>query len=64
MDINGVVASISASTQTRTLDAIQLAVLRKAMDIQAQNALQLVQAATQTTASSSPELGSQVDVFA
>ena len=38
MDIANVAASVSAAQQTRTGDAVALSVLRKSLDIQAQNA--------------------------
>jgi hypothetical protein len=43
---------------------VQLAVLKKAMDIQAQGAMQLIQAAAQVIPNNPPNLGNQVDVFA
>ena len=43
---------------------MQLAVLKKAIDIEAQGAMQLVQAAVQATPTNPPNLGNSVDVFA
>jgi hypothetical protein len=51
-------------SQARTEGAVQLAVLKKAMDIQAQGAMQLIQAAAQVIPNNPPHLGNQVDVFA
>lgn len=50
--------------QAETADAIQLAVLKKALDIQGQGALQLLQAATQMSYNNPASLGNGVDVFA
>jgi len=64
MDVGGIAAIATGMTQARTADAVQLAVLKKAMDIQAQGAMQLVQAASQVTTSNLPNIGTQVDTFA
>ncbi len=50
--------------QVRLYDAVQIAVLKKAMDIEAQGAMQLVQAASQVIKSNPPNLGNQIDTFA
>ena len=44
MDITSIAAAASANSASRTQDAVQLSVLKKAIDIQAQGALALVQA--------------------
>jgi hypothetical protein len=64
MDISGIALAATEISQARTANAVQLAVLKEAMDIQAQAALQLVQAASQVMRSNPPNLGNQVDVFA
>ena len=64
MDTIGIAALASDMSQTRIQGAVQLAVLKKAMDIEAQGAMQLVAAAVQAMPSTPPNLGNQVDVFA
>jgi len=64
MDTVSIAALASDMSQARTENAVQLAVLKKAMDIEAQGAMQLVQAAVQATPNNPPNLGNQVDVFA
>lgn len=59
MDMNGLSSLSSALSQAQTGDAVGIAVLKKAMDIQAQSAMQLIQAA-QT--SNPAHLGQSVDV--
>ena len=44
--------------------ALQVAVLKKALDIQAQGALQLIEAASQVIPSNPPHLGNSVDTVA
>ena len=48
----------------KTGDAIAVAVLRKTLDIQAQSAMQLIQALPQPTTSNPPNLGNAVNTFA
>jgi len=64
MDTVSIAALASDMSQVRTENAVQLAVLKKAMDIEAQGAMQLVQAAVEAVPSNPPNLGNQVDVFA
>lgn len=65
MDTVSIAALASDLSQTRVQGAVQLAVLRKAMDIEAQGAMQLVQAAVQAAPPTNPpNLGNGVDVFA
>lgn len=61
MDIAAVGNMSSALSQARTGDAVAVLVMKKAMDIQAQTALQLLQALPQA-ASNPPNLGNSVDV--
>jgi hypothetical protein len=63
MDVTALASLATNVSQAKTGDAIQLAVLKKAMDLESQGAQQLVQAATQTTASNPPNLGNSVDLF-
>ena len=64
MDTIGIAALASDMSQTRIQGAVQLAVLKKAMDIEAQGAMQLVEAAVQAMPSNPPNLGKGVDTFA
>lgn len=64
MDAVSIATLASDMSQTRTQNAVQLAVLKKAIDIEAQGAMQLVQAAVQATPTNPPNLGNSVDVFA
>ncbi len=63
MDIASVSSLTTALSQTKTGDAVGTLVLKKAMDIQEQNALQLLQALPQV-ASNPPNLGNSIDVKA
>lgn len=60
MDIVGVASLSTALSQAQTGDAVSTLVLRKAMEIQAASALQLLQAVPQP--SNPPNLGQTVDV--
>jgi Putative motility protein len=51
-------------SQSRTAEAVQMAVLKKSMDLNLQAGAQLIQAATPVASRSPPHLGSQIDVFA
>jgi hypothetical protein len=51
-------------SQARTAEAVQITVLKKALDIQAQGALQLIQAASQVISTNPPNLGNQIDTMA
>jgi len=64
MDVSAVALAATQMSQAGTANAVQLAVLRKALDIQAQAALQLIDAASQVTRSNPPNLGNQIDTFA
>ncbi len=62
MDVSAIASTASEMTQAKTADAVQIALLKKAMDIEAQSALQLIQAASQ--ASNPPHLGNRLDTSA
>jgi len=64
MDVAGIAAVATEMAQARTGNAVQLAVLKKAMDVEAQGALQLIQAASQVITTSPPNLGTRIDTFA
>ncbi|MGB4066044.1 MAG: YjfB family protein [Azonexus sp.] len=61
MDVSSVGSLTSAMSPVEIRDAANTAVLKKAMDIQAQNAAQLLEALPQVT-SNPPNLGNAVDV--
>lgn len=67
MDVTGIAALATDMARTRTAQAVQLAVLKTAMNLEAQGALQLLQAAAQSTqggAGNPPQLGNRIDTFA
>lgn len=63
MDIAGVASLSTALSQAQTGDAVSTLVLKKAMEIQAQSALQLLQAVPQP-GNNPAHLGQNVDVTA
>lgn len=63
MDITGTAAAAASVAQAETADAVHIAVLKKALAIEGQSALQLVRAATQVSYSNPPNLGNGVDTF-
>ncbi len=66
MDVTGIAALATDMSQTRLASEVQMAVLKKAMNIESQGALQLIQAASQVIsgANNPPNLGNSVDSFA
>lgn len=62
MDVASIATLSSALAQAQTADAVATLVFRKALDLQAQSALQLLQAVP--AASNPPHLGNAVDVRA
>ncbi|MBV2233948.1 MAG: YjfB family protein [Sterolibacterium sp.] len=63
MDITNMASLASNVSQTEQTSQAQVAVLKKAMQIEAQSAAQLVQAAVQSAPSNPPNLGKHVDTF-
>ncbi len=63
MDTTALASLATQMATTTTQQAAQIAVLKKAMELQGQGAIQLVAAATQTT-SNPPHLGRNIDVVA
>lgn len=63
MDVSSISSASTALSQAQTGDAVATLVMKKAMDIQAQSALQLLQALPQV-ASNPPNLGNSIDVRA
>lgn len=64
MDIGSIGNVASVLSQAQTGDAVALAVFKKANDMQAQTAAQLIQALPQPTAGVTPSLGNNVNAFA
>lgn len=64
MDVSAIASMATEMSQARTTEALQVAVLKKALDIQAQGALQLIEAASQVIPSNPPHLGNSVDTVA
>ena len=61
MDVSSICSLSTALSQAQTGDAVSTLVLKKAMQIQEQNALQLLQALPQVS-NNPPNLGNSVDV--
>lgn len=63
MDVSTIGNLSSALAQGQTGDAVGIQVLKKAMQIEAQNASQLIEAAAQSAPTNNPpNLGNNVDV--
>lgn len=60
MDVSTIASVATGMSQAQTAQAVQLAVLKKAMDMEAQSALQLLQALP----ANPPHLGNNIDIFA
>lgn len=64
MDIASVGSVSAALSQAKTGDAVAITMLKKANDIQAQSAMQLIQALPQPAGNNPPNLGNSVNTFA
>lgn len=64
MEISSVSALTAGMGASGSPDIVQLTVLKKAMDIKAQSALQLIQAASNIIPSRPPHLGNSIDSVA
>jgi hypothetical protein len=66
MDVSAIATAATQMSQDRTALAVSTSILRKALDLQGQGALQLVLAATQSMPATSnpPNLGNSIDVLA
>lgn len=64
MDTSGISNMATSMSQARTAEAVQMAVLKKSMDIRAQSGMQLVQAAANAAPSNPPHLGNKIDTYA
>lgn len=60
MDVSAIASLATEMSQNQTAQAVQIAVLKKAMDIEAQSAMQLLEAVP----SNPPNLGNNVNLFA
>ncbi len=63
MDVTSIASLATDMSQARTASAVGVAVLKKAIDINAQNSLQLLQALPQIS-NNPANLGNKVDAFA
>lgn len=66
MDVAAIASAATAMSQVHTAEAISMTVLKKALDLQAQGAAQLIQAATQSLATynNPSHLGQYIDIVA
>lgn len=65
MDVSAIAGLATEMSQAKLATEVHYAVLRKAMDLQAQGAAQLVQAAVSAMkATNPPNLGNRLDTFA
>jgi hypothetical protein len=66
MDVNAIASVATQISQTGTVDAVSMSVLKKALGLEAQAAALLVQSAVQTIQATNnpPNLGNQVDTLA
>lgn len=64
MDASGIAALATSMNQDRTSETIQMTVLKKAMDINAQNGLQLIQSTARVVPNNPHHLGNQIDITA
>lgn len=64
MDISSASNVSAALSQANTADAVAIMVLKKALALQAQSALQLIQALPQPATNSPPNLGNGINTFA
>jgi hypothetical protein len=64
MEIGNVGSVSAALSQAQTGDAVAIMVLKKANDIQAQSAMQLIQALPQPAGNNPPNLGNSINTFA
>jgi len=64
MDVSAVSNAAAALSSQPAGDAVGTLVLKKALDLQAQNAAQLIQSLPQPQYNNPPNLGHAVDLFA
>lgn len=65
MDVSAIASVATEMAQASTADAVSIAVLKRALEIQAQGEVQLVQAAVLSAPASRnpPHLGNFIDIF-
>ena len=61
MDISGMASAASDASQSKALDAVSVAVMKKATKIQEQSVMQLLQAVPQVN--NPPHLGNKIDTY-
>jgi uncharacterized protein (DUF1778 family) len=64
MNISSVSQATSAASQAATGEAAAVMVLKKALELQSQSALQLIDALPQPAANNPPNLGNSLNTFA
>lgn len=65
MDTSGISSAVSANSQTKLGDAVGIAVLKKALDIEASGAMALIKSIPAAPNNASPDhLGQKIDVSA
>lgn len=61
MDVSAIASAATAMSQTQLASQVEMAVLRKALDLQGEGVLQLLQALPSVNP---PHLGNTIDTFA
>ena len=64
MNLGGIAAAASAASQAQTGAAVQVSVLKKAINLQGSGALALVQSLTNSMPSGPAHLGQNINVYA
>lgn len=64
MDISAAASSNAAASSSQTAEAVSVAVLKKTLEIQKDNAMQMIQSLPQPQYNNPPNLGKGVDTFA
>lgn len=64
MDTANISSMATSLSHSRTAEAVQMAVLKKTMDMDAQSGAQLIQATANAAAKNPPHLGNRIDVYA
>jgi hypothetical protein len=63
-NISSIASTATQMSQAKTADAVSMAVLKKAMDIETQSAAQLLQALPPVASTNPPNLGNNVNTMA
>ena len=64
MDVSTIAAVATNMSQSKLANDVQISVLKKAIDMNAQSATQLIAALPQPQSSNPPNLGNSVDTYA